>query len=46
MVPTKWCRPVVRIDIFRHASTDSVPELVKNEYWRSPGVIIETTCAR
>ena len=29
IVPTKWCRPVVRIDILRHASTDSVPELVK-----------------
>ena len=46
MQPTKFCRPVVRIAILRHASTDSVPELVKNEYWRSPGVTSATSRAR
>ena len=46
IVPTKWCRPVVSIDILRQASIDSVPEFVKKEYCRSPGVIIETMWAR
>jgi hypothetical protein len=46
IVPTKWWRPVVRIAIFRQASIDSVPEFVKKEYWRSPGVISATRRAR
>ena len=46
IMPMSLWRPVVRMAILRQPSTDSVPELVKKEKFRSPGVISETRCAR
>ena len=44
--PMKWCRPVASVAILRQPSIDSVPELVKKAYCRSPGVISATRFAR